>query len=84
MRYRLRTLLIVLALGPPALAWCLSLYRNYTISRRIEELMLSLPPGIDINDGGFNINANNGPPLDLEAIDKTADEIRKLRRQRSN
>ena len=37
MRYRLRTLLILLALGPPALAWGWSEYAAYREQERMRE-----------------------------------------------
>jgi hypothetical protein len=54
MRYRLRTLLIVLALGPPVLAWGHWKYEQYLARQRLIEFVrlqltsnsqLPLPPG---------------------------------------
>jgi len=46
MRYRLRTLLIVLALGPPVLAFVSILARGIWISAWDLYYILSIPPGI--------------------------------------
>lgn len=47
MRYRLRTLMVLLALGPPALAWGLieyGKYREQELEREAEAVFWTQPP----------------------------------------
>jgi hypothetical protein len=45
MRYRLRTLLIVLAIGPPALAWAFVTFQRYAAKQEV----IIWPGGVIIN-----------------------------------
>jgi hypothetical protein len=78
MRYRLRTLLIVLALGPMLLAWVAwPAYRDYVKRRRIDSLLKTLPSNVHMElDGTITITAGLVPNLD--PIYEIRDEIRKL------
>jgi len=78
MRYRLRTLLILLALLPPILAWGWSAYRHYTERQRVAALISGLPPGITIglSGGVISVNANTSSRvIDWDQIETVQRQI---------
>ena len=48
MQYRLRTLLILMAIGPPMLAWSWFGWLDYREHQRRDSLMMTITPGLVI------------------------------------
>jgi hypothetical protein len=62
-RYRLRTLLIVLTLGPPLLAWGWFKYQEYRLPRDLSDLMEAAPFLFIIDDSAL-FGENDAVALD--------------------